>query len=432
MTASASKQDLQSLHQVANELLRLTYPEEYWRSVEEAPYPYQERLVSDHAPRIAVKAARQTGKSTAAAIKAAHSALTPNHTILLVSPSQKQSTEIFRKIKKYMKLGGVKPVRDTLTDMELPNGSRIVSLPASEHTIRGYTANMLIVDEAAFVPDELFDAIIPSLAATQGSLILLSTPFGKSNYFYNAWFDPQFSHHEFSASDCPHYTDEFLASEQARMSQLAYRQEYLAEFVEDASAVFRHSLIMSSIWAQLDTDEGRYFCGVDLAKHVDWTVFTVLKFVNGKNYMVHCESHQKEPYPLITQKLKALHERYHFSKVVVDATGVGDAVVDTLRWDANLPLEPFVFTQHTKVNLIENLKVQLEHGTLKLMQHQRTLTELSAFEYQVGKSNIKYGTQSEHDDHVVALALATWGISKGISGGFEPSAYAGLVFGGKV
>lgn len=410
----------------AMEMLKLLSPVHFWRAVERPPYDYQIRFVREEGRRVVIKAARQTGKSTAAAIKALHTALLPHKTVLIVSPSLRQSVEIFKRIKSYVVKAGITPRRETQTELELENGSRIVSLPASEHTIRGYTAHMLIVDEAAFVPDELFDAIIPSLAATNGTLILLSTPFGKEGFFYHAWLDPAFSHHEFSAAECPHYSKEFLAAERERMSDLAFRQEYLAEFVDDAAAVFPHSLVMSSI-AEPHPDEGPLFCGVDLAKHVDRTVFCVVKALHDGLYVVHVESHQREPYPLIAQKLKQLHEQYGFSRVVVDATGVGEAVLDTLRWDANLPLEPFTFTQRTKIDLVENLKVALEKGQLKLIQHRTLLSELTAYSYEVGKGTIKYGTQREHDDHVMALALAVWGARTSTA----PPLHE-LVFGGRV
>ncbi len=414
----------------AMEMLKLLSPVHFWKAVEKPPYPYQEQFVRDTSRYIIIKAGRQTGKSTAAAIKALHTALLPNRTVLIVSPSLRQSIEIFRRTQGYATKAKLPIKRATQTELELENGSRIVSLPASEHTIRGYTAHMLIVDEAAFVPDALFDAIVPSLAATNGSLILLSTPFGKEGFFYHAWLDPSYSHHEFSAHECPHYSEEFLAAERERMSEMAFRQEYLAEFVDDCSAVFPHGLVMSSI-AEPHPDEGAMFCGVDLAKHVDWTVFCVIKEVRSTLYTVHVEAHQKEPYPLIAQKLKQLHEQYGFSKVVVDATGVGEAVLDTLRWDANLPLEPFTFTQRTKIDLVENLKVALEKGQLKLIQHRTLLSELTAYSYEVGNGTVRYGTQREHDDHVMALALAVWGARRGARTSAAPPLHE-FVFGGRI
>jgi len=367
-------------------------------------YDYQQRIVEDTARRIVVKAARQTGKSTAVACRALHAALR-GECVLIVSPSQRQSTEMLRRIRDMAAHAGIPVQRDTATELEIGD-SRIVSLPASEHTIRGYTAHMVIVDEAAFVPDEVYDAIIPSIAATNGSLVLLSTPFGRGGYFHRCWLDPSFSRHEVPSSACPHISEEFLASERERMSDMAFRQEYLAEFVDDCSAVFPHGLVMSSIAEP--PKEGAVFCGVDLAKHVDRTVFCVVRAHHEGLYVVHIEAHQKEPYPLVAQRLRELHERYHFGRVVVDATGVGDAVVDMLRWDAHVPVEPFTFTQRSKVELVERLRVMLERGMLKLIQHPTLLSELVAFSYEVRGGAIAYGTQREHDDHVMALALAVW------------------------
>ncbi|MHC1602262.1 MAG: phage terminase large subunit family protein [Methermicoccaceae archaeon] len=392
---------------VSRQLLRLISPVHLALMADITPYPYQRAILEDSSRRLVVKAGRQVGKSTAVALKALHTSLFPSKTVLIVSPSQRQSTEILRKVRGFASHAGIPTERDTATELELPNRSRIVSLPASEHTIRGYCAHMLIVDEAAFVPDELLDAIRPMLAATNGTLVLLSTPFGKGSYFERAWHDPSFSHHDIPATQCPHISESFLASEKEHMPSNTYQQEYLAQFVDAQASVFPHSLVLGAV-AEPSPAEGRLFCGVDLAKHVDWTVFCVLKAVGGVLYVVHVEAHQKEPYPLVAQRLKALHEEWGFSKVVVDASGVGDAVVDMLRWDALLPLEPFVFTQQSKSNLVESLKVALEKGTLKLSQNRNLLSELTAFQYEVASTSIRYGTQSEHDDHVIALALAVW------------------------
>jgi len=365
------------------------------------PYPYQLALLKDSSSRIVVKAGRQTGKSTAVALLALQLAITPNKTILIISPSLRQSSELLRKVKKFLSQLDIPAHRETTHEIELHGGSRIISLPASEYTIRGYSAHMVIVDEAAFVPDTLYNAITPMLAATNGRLILVSTPFGKRGYFYRAWLDDGFSHHEFSVNECPHISHEFLEEERSRMSEFAFRQEYLAEFVEYERAVFPYSLVMGAVVENEEIENsGVFYCGVDLAKHVDYTVFVVVKDVCGTLYTVHVEAHQKEPYPLISKRLKELHSRFNFKRIAIDATGVGEAVVDMLKWDSHLPIEPFVFTTRTKVELIEGLRMMLEKGRLKLPRHQRLLTELTMFQYD--------GYSDVHDDHVIALALAVW------------------------
>jgi hypothetical protein len=383
------------------------------------PYKYQLSFLKDTSSRIVVKAGRQTGKSTAVALLTIQFAIMPNKTILIISPSLRQSSELLRKIRRFVSRLDIPVCKDTSSELELCNGSRILSLPASEYTIRGYSAHMVIVDEAAFVPDTLYETITPMLAATNGRLILVSTPFGKKGYFYRAWLDDGFSHHEFSVNDCPHISKEFLDEERNRMSELAFRQEYLAEFVEHENCVFPYSLVMGAVVDADDREMGSYaneqsfYCGVDLAKHVDYTVFVVVKEIHGVLEVVEIETYQKIPYPLISERLKKLHSKFNFRRIVIDATGVGEAVVDMLKWDSHLPIEPFVFTTRSKLELIEMLRVALENGELKLIRNQRLLTELTMF-----------GVE-EHDDHVIALALAVWASHK-IK---KPKAF---VFGGRI
>ena len=109
----------------------------------------------------------------------------------------------------------------------------------------------------------------------------------------------------------------------------------------------------------------------------------------------------------------------------MDATGVGDAVMDILRQDAQLPVQPFQFNLKSKTELVETLKVALEKGKLKLMQDRNLLSELTAFSYEVREEYIKYGTQAEHDDYVMALALAVWAAKPHTT----PSVF---IFGGKI
>jgi Helicase len=143
------------------------------------PDEVQSRILASSSNRLLLNCSRQWGKSTTAALLALHTALFDSPAmIVLISPSQPQSTELFRKIHGFWsKLAGAPDAKqETLTRMELKNGSRIVSLPGSERTTRGYSAAKLVVmDEASRVPDELLTAVRPMLATTSGKFIALST-----------------------------------------------------------------------------------------------------------------------------------------------------------------------------------------------------------------------------------------------------------------
>src|SRR5207248_3768488 len=109
--------------------------------------------------------------------------------VLLLSRSHRQSTELFRILTGFYRRMGA-PVKESLTahELRLGNHSRVVSLPCREDTVRGYArVNLLVIDEAARVPDDLYRAVRPMLAVSGGQLICLSTPYGKRGFFYDAW-----------------------------------------------------------------------------------------------------------------------------------------------------------------------------------------------------------------------------------------------------
>lgn len=142
--------------------------------------------------RLLLNCGRQTGKSLTAALLALHTALySPRSLVLLLSPTLRQSCELFKRCADiYGRL--VDPVASealTLLRLELSNGSRILSLPgASDATVRGLSAASLIcVDEASRVSDDLYRAIRPMMAVSNGRLIAMSTPFGYSGWWASAW-----------------------------------------------------------------------------------------------------------------------------------------------------------------------------------------------------------------------------------------------------
>jgi phage terminase large subunit-like protein len=155
------------------------------------PDPWQEDLLKSTSDRVLLNCSRQSGKSTTSAIIALHRALYhPGSLILCLAPALRQSQELFGKIAGfYRDLGRpVPPQGERKLSLELQNGSRIVTLPGSEKTIRGFSGtSLLIVDEASRVADELYFAVRPMLAVSSGALMMLTTPYGKRGVFYEEW-----------------------------------------------------------------------------------------------------------------------------------------------------------------------------------------------------------------------------------------------------
>ncbi len=208
------------------------------------PDPWQAAVLRSPAPRLLLNCARQSGKSTVSAGIAVHTALyDPGALVLLLSPSLRQSQELFRKcLAINHALGSPVPAEaETKLTWELANGSRIVSLPGKEATIRGFSGvRLLLADEAARVPDDLYHAIRPMLAVSGGRLVALSTPFGKRGWWYAAWTHggDAWERYEVPAPAVPRIPATFLAEERRALGERVFAQEYLCRFRDTDDAVF--------------------------------------------------------------------------------------------------------------------------------------------------------------------------------------------------
>ena len=154
------------------------------------PDPWQAQVLQGPGGNLLLNCCRQAGKSTVVALHALLEALTqPRHLVLLLSASHRQSRELFGMVRGFWeRLRAPFRGRVSATELCFKHGSRVVSLPCREDTIRGYSGvNLLIIDEAARVPDDLYRAVRPMLAVSGGRLICMSTPFGKRGFFYEAW-----------------------------------------------------------------------------------------------------------------------------------------------------------------------------------------------------------------------------------------------------
>ncbi len=216
------------------------------------PDPWQERLLRSSSSRILKKACRQSGKSTMAALIALHRALYhPGSLILCLAPSERQSKELFGKIAGfYRDLGRpVPPLSDRKLSLELENGSRIVCLPGSEKTVRGYSGvSLLLLDEASRIDDALYHAVRPMLAVSGGALIMLSTPYGKRGVFHEEWESGrEWDRYEVKATDCPRIPTAFLEEERRALPRRVYRQEYECSFEEMEDSVFSHEDVQAAI-----------------------------------------------------------------------------------------------------------------------------------------------------------------------------------------
>ena len=217
------------------------------------PDPWQAQLLRSPAKRILLNCSRQSGKSTSSAILALHRALFfPDSLILLISPSLRQSSELFKKVSGFYKtVPDQAPLpEDNRLSMTLSNGSRIVSLPSSEANIRGFSAVSLVIeDEASRVDDSLYRAVRPMLAVSSGRLMLMSTPWGKRGHFFEEWSGggESWERIEIPAHKCPRISPEFLEEERASLGEWWFLQEYACKFMETTDSLFTYDVIMKAL-----------------------------------------------------------------------------------------------------------------------------------------------------------------------------------------
>ncbi len=230
------------------------------------PDPWQVQVLDSGYGRLLLNCSRQAGKSTVVAMLSLMEALYFGQSlILLLSRSQRQSAELFRIVADfYERLHSPYLKRKTVHELELSNGSRIVSLPCQADTIRGYAGvHLLVIDEAARVPDDLYRSVRPMLAISRGKLICLSTPYGKRGFFYEAWAQggEDWMRLEVPAEKISRITPEFLEQERRAMGSSWYRQEYCCSFEALEGLVyadFKNCLVSS-----LEPPAGKKVGGID-------------------------------------------------------------------------------------------------------------------------------------------------------------------------
>jgi Terminase large subunit, T4likevirus-type, N-terminal len=219
-------------------------PERMFEAAAIKPDKWQLDFLNCLQTQVLMLCARQIGKSLAVAALTLRTALVEAPaSCVIFAPSDRQSKEFLRYVYRLWYALG-RPyhgIRNSDHEIELKNGSRILALPESERTTRGIATltgvNLLVLDEAARVDDELYYAVRPMLADEQARLIALSTPFGKRGWFFSAWKEAQHALLSGAKADwhlirvtarqCPRkYPPAKLDKERRSMPARQFRQEF--------------------------------------------------------------------------------------------------------------------------------------------------------------------------------------------------------------
>lgn len=215
--------------------------------------PWQADVLRSDARQVCLLASRQSGKSLVTALLALWTAIySPKSLTLILAPALRQSQLMHRTIRQ---LHAALPDAPSLYEesalrIELANGSRVVALPGSEKTVRGYSGvDLLICDEASRIDDALYYSVRPMVAVSQGRIVLLSTPFGRRGFYHDVYVNggPEWFRTKVTAPDCPRIPRDFLEQEQRAMPAFFYRSEYLCEFTDTLDSVFAYEDIQRAL-----------------------------------------------------------------------------------------------------------------------------------------------------------------------------------------
>ena len=293
------------------------------------------------------------------------------------------------------------------------NGSEIEFKSADhEGGLRGAGLNWCILDEASRIKEDSWNALRPALSDKLGKGIFISTPKGK-NWFYRLFLKGRDGTDKYESWHFPSYTNPYFPEEEWLEAKESYpadwfSQEYEANFLEDAAAVFRN--VEGRIDGELEEPQAdkKYFCGVDVAKYQDFTVIIVL---DQNRHLCYFERFNRLNWDI--QKIKIANVFIKYNAVgFIDSTGVGDPIFEDLARQLPRQVYSFKFTNESKMNLITSLQVAFEQGQITFPRIPIMIDELQAFEYEMLTSGkFRYNApDGYHDDTVISLGLANWGI----------------------
>ena len=290
-------------------------------------------------------------------------------------------------------------------------------------SIRGEAFNLVILDEAAKLPEGAWtDAIMPTLSDYDGDAILISTPRGR-NWFYNEFMQARADGKHAAAWQAPTKNNPLPNIQRAfemargRVPESTFRQEWLAEFVE-SSGVF-HRVMECATATAIDTPiPGRaYIAGVDIANEADYTVISILD--SRTREQVYLDRFNRVGYIALEERIAAAYARWNVQTMIIEDNSIGQPVIDHLR-GRGLSIVPFHTSASSKQPLIQALQAAFEHGTIKILNDPIQIGELQAYEGKRMASGMSYGAPAGmHDDTVMALALAWHGIDRRGAGVFQ-------------
>lgn len=379
-----------------------------------------------------IKSKRQVGKSLIAEIISMYYAISNQRfRAYIISPSFNQADKIFNELQTMCK---DKPFYNKCNYIKrqilLKNGSeiRLFSEQQGIANLQGYTCEMLIIDECAYLKDDTIDAVLPYVNATKGAILMFSTPKAKAGQFYNYFCMGQSAEkNNVYAYDWVQYnTSELLSPEKLELYRktvdpLKFKTYYLGEFLENESNFFGNYDKCIIHNKPLFIPGLSYWFGIDWGSGVggDWTAISVLtKNLVGKAQLVDVVYfNDKDPNQTIEEIVK-LASKYKPKNITVELNSIGNVYFGLLRnalKNTQIPLNGFTTTNESKDKIISKLQVALQNETIELWADPELLVELSVYEMTFSKTGkrVMNAKSGYHDDLIMSLAIAYNSITSG-------------------
>lgn len=336
-----------------------------------------------------------------------------------VAPSYKMSEVGWRPLRRIGSRIPGATVRRADREVVMPTGGSVTIRSADNpDSLRGEGLDFVVMDECAFMHEDAWsEAIRPALSDRLGRALFISTPKGR-NWFWRLWQrgqedGGQWKSWHFTSYENPHIEDSEIDAAKETLPDRVFRQEFMAEFIDDAGGVFRNVMACATALAQESRIKGHdYVVGVDWGKHNDFTAISVLDAKTRSQ--VYIDRFNQIDYALQVGRLRQVCERYAPVAIVAESNSMGEPLIEQLQ-RASLPVIPFQTTNATKAAAVDALSMAFEQGAISIINDPAQIGELQAYEMErLPSGMMRYSAPSGmHDDTVMALALAWQGIANG-------------------
>ena len=336
-----------------------------------------------------------------------------------VSPTYKTSEVGWRPLRQIARKIPGAEIRLGDRQVNLPGGGFVAVRSADNpDSLRGEGLDFVVMDECAFMQREAWtEAIRPALSDRQGKALFISTPKGRNHFWelyqkgingeegWQSWTFPTISNPFIQASE--------IEAAKRDLPEMIFRQEYLAEFIDDSGGVFRRVQDAAVLEPQEPDANKQYVAGVDVASSIDFTVVSIMD-VKSKE-MVFMDRFNRVDYNVLENRLEALYKRWHLDSMKIEANSIGQPVIDHL-YAKGLSIIPFTTTSATKQAIIQGLQSAFEHGEIRIINDPVLVGELLSFESKRSPSGgFSYSAPSGmHDDTVMSLAIAWSALAGGL------------------